>query len=348
LRQWGMTREQIPNPFDEYNISAILIGQYVIMSRINHHPLGKRPIYSASYKRKNGSVWGQAPPYLMRDIASFCNAAARAICNNFAIASGPQVWINVDRMSPGTDIQQIFPWKIWPFANPKVGSATSGDKPMDFYQPQVITDQLMAAYDYFFKQASEITGIPAFTSENLRGAGKTARGLAMLRNDAARGIRSVARNIDTGVISKSVEEHWLSIVLEDPSKADGDTKIVARASDYLVQQEQLEMRRNEMLDRTNNPTDLQIMGIGGRAELLRANARSLKIDPDKIIPPKEDMINNIVQARMQQLVLALAQALNIPPEQIMQLLQDPAAQPGDRRIASTETDGSPVQKEEIA
>lgn len=343
LRQWGMTPEQVPDPFKDYNVEAIVVGNYVIMARLNHHPLGKRGIFSASYKKKNGTIWGQAPPYLMRDIQSACNAAARALCNNFAIASGPQVWVNTERIAGATDIQQIFPWKIWTFVNPKTGTSGSTDKPMDFFQPNLITDELLKFYDYFFKQAREITGIPAYTSENLRGAGKTARGLAMLRNDAARGIRAVARNVDMGVISPSVEEHWLAIMLENPERARGDIRIVARASEYLVQQEQLEMRRNEMLDRTNNPVDLQIMGLAGRAELLKANAQALKIPADKIIPDKEDMVETLVQQQIDQMIMVLAQALGIAPEQIMALLQQGQGGGGQKQITgSKEPDGTAV------
>ena len=328
LRQWGMTQEQIPNPFLEYTVEAISIGQYVIMARLNKHPLGKRGIYSASYKHKNGTVWGQAPPYLMRDIQKLCNALARAVCNNLAIASGPQVGVNTDRIPPGTDIQDIYPWKIWPFTNPKVGTTGASDNPILFFQPSVITKELMAVYDYYFKQASEITGIPAYTSENLRGAGKTARGLAMLRNDAARGIRSVARNIDTGVIVPSVNEHWLALILEDPTIAKGDVKFIARASDYLVQQEQLEMQRNEVLDRSNNPVDLEIFGLGGRAEIWRENLRALKMDVSKIVPEKEDMIKNIVQQQVEQIVMILAQALGADPMELMAIIQGGGQQPG--------------------
>lgn len=347
LRSWGMTPEQIPNPFMDYNIEAISIGNYVIMARLNRHPLGKRGIYSASFKHRNGTVWGHAPPYIIRDIQSFCNAAARAICNNFSIASGPQVWINSELVAPGTDYRELFPWKIWPFLNPKTGTAGSNFRPMDFYQPKLITKELMAAYDYFFKQAAEILGIPAYTSENLRGAGSTARGLAMLRNDAARGIRSVSRNVDMGVIVPSVEEHWLSIIMENPDQARGDVKIVARASEYLVQQEQLEMRRNEMLDRTNNPVDLQIMGMEGRRQLLKANAQALKINSDKIIPPKEDMIQNLVQAQIDQVVMTLANALNVPSQQIMSILESGTAAPeqgGQKRVGFKEPDGTAVER----
>ncbi len=321
LRHWGMTNEQIPNPFDDYNIDAIAIGNYVIMARINENPMGKRGIYSASFKKKNGSVWGQTVPYIIRSIQNFCNSAAIAVCNNFALASGPQIGVNSERIPPGVDIQSIFPWKIWSFLNPKTGAAGSTDKPLYFFQPKLITKELMDTYDYFFKQGSEITGIPAYTSENLRGAGKTARGLAMLRSDAARGIRAVARNIDQGIITPSVENHWLINILEDDSQAQGDINIIARASDFLVQQEQLEAKRYEVLEMSNNPVDLEIMGLDGRAELWKANLRSLKTDVDKIIPSKEDMIRRMVQTQIEQFIMQLAQSLGMAPEELMAIMQ---------------------------
>ncbi len=143
-----------------------------------------------------------------------------------------------------------------------------------------------------------------------------------------KGFEERPSNIDKGVISTSVEEHWLTIMLTCPDLARGDCKIIARASEYLIQQEQLQMRRKEFLDATNNPTDFQIMGIDGRSELLRENAKALKMDPSKIVPDREDMIARQVEQQLQQFVMKLAQALKVAPEQLIAILQAPA--PGGR------------------
>ena len=350
LREWGMEAADVPDPYREYPVIAHLVGSYVFGARLNPHPLGRRNIYSASFRHKNGSIWGKAPPEVMRDVQNICNSAARAICNNAAVASGPQVWQLVDLIPAECDRTNIYPWKIWEFSSEKIKSASQ--KPMDFFQPQLIVDQLLKIYDYFFQQGSEVTGIPAYIygNEKVGGAGATASGLSMLMNAAAKGLRNAAGNIDRGVISPSVEEHWLTIMLTSPEQARGDCRVKARASEYLIQQEQLQIRRTEFLQATANPIDMQITGIDGRAEILRENVKSLKMDPEKIIPKREDMIANQVQQQTQQIVVRLSQALGVAPEKIVALLEGPAPGAGPATPEKAEElgpDGQPMAGKDV-
>ncbi len=344
LREWGMTVEQIPDPYREYPVIAYMVGAYVIGARLNSHPLGRRNIYSASFRHKNGSIWGKSVPETMRDVQNVCNSAARAMCNNAALASGPQVWQFVDLIPPEAERTNIYPWKIWPFSSEKIQGQRD---PMGFWQPTFISSQLLEIYKFYFDQGSEVTGIPAYIygNEKISGAGATASGLSMLMNAAAKGLRNAASNIDKGIISPSIEEHWLTIMLTRPDLARGDCRIKARASEYLVQQEALQMRRNEFLQATANPIDMQIIGIDGRSELLRENAKSLKMDPNKIVPRREDMIANMVQQQIQQIVMKLSQALQVAPEVIMQAIQGPAPGAGTRQPAKPQElgpDGQPM------
>jgi len=329
LREWGMSMEQVPDPYREYPVVAYLIGNYVIGARLNPHPLGKRDIYCASFRNKNGSIWGKALPECIRDVQNVCNSAARALCNNAAMASGPQVWQFVDLIPPENDRTDMFPWKIWDFNSKEIQH--SGQVPMGFWQPTFIASELLTIYKHFFDQGSEVTGIPAYIygNEKIGGAGATASGLSMLMNAAAKGLRNAASNIDKGIITPSVREHWLIIMLTRPDLARGDCKIIARASEYLIQAEQLQIRRSEFLNFTNNPTDLQIMGIDGRMELLRENAKALKMNVDKVIPKREDMIASLVEQQIQQMIMKLSQALQVSPEQLIAVIQQPA--PGQGR-----------------
>jgi hypothetical protein len=226
---------------------------------------------------------------------------------------------------------------------------------MDFFQPQLIVDQLLKIYDYFFQQGSEVTGIPAYIygNEKIGGAGATASGLSMLMNAAAKGLRNAAGNIDRGVISPSVEEHWLTIMLTSPEQARGDCRVKARASEYLIQQEQLQIRRTEFLQATANPIDMQITGIDGRAEILRENVKSLKMDPEKIIPKREDMIANQVQQQVQQIVMKLSAALGVAPEQLVAAIQAPApggpagGPPNPEKPQELGPDGQPMAGKDV-
>ena len=344
LKEWGMNEQEIPDPDVDYSIVAYAIGEYVISARINPHPLGGRKLFSTSFKKKNDSIWGKCPPEMMRDIQDICNSCARAIVNNMAIGSGPQVWMIRDRLPIGQDAEDMFPWKIWPFESDKVKGRA--DVPMGFFQPTVITEKLLALYQYFFEQASEVTGIPAYIygSDKIGGAGKTASGLSMLMGAASKGLRSVAKNIDEGAIAPSVKEHWLHVMVNEPSKARGDVKIVARASEYLIQQEQISLRRNEFMQTTTNPIDAAIMGNGGRAYLLRERAKDLKLDTDKIVPDDETIAQNDANAKIQEIMMVLSQKLNIPVENLMAIAmgQGGGMAPG-KKPTNLDVAGNPLQ-----
>jgi len=352
LREWGMKIEDVPDPFREYSVIAYVVGSYVVGARLNPHPLGRRNLYSASFRHKNGSIWGRAVPETMRDVANLCNSAARALCNNSAMASGPQVWQLVDLIPPECNRTEMFPWKIWEYSSEKL--KTGAQQPMGFFQPQLIVNELLNLYKYFFEQGSEVTGIPAYIygNQNIGGAGATASGLSMLMNAAAKGLRNAASNIDKGVISRSVEEHWLVLMLTRPDLAKGDCRIVARASEYLIQAEQNQMRIAEALSATNNPTDMAIMGIDGRAELLKANFKRLNISTDKLIPRREDMIASKVEQEVQNIIMKLSQALQIPPEQLVAVLQQPPPGAGRGRVLAERPqelgpDGNPMAGKDV-
>ena len=329
LVEWGMGENDIPDVDMDYDIVAYKIGHIVISARLNPHPLGHRNIYSASYKKKKGSIWGKGVPQLMPDSNAMCNGCARAIANNAGIASGPQVWMNVSRMPEGAKVTNMWPWKIHQFTEAKMQTS---QPPMGFFQPQDMTAALLRIFEYFSKQASEVTGIPNYMygDENVGGAGKTMGGLGMLMNAASKSLKAVAGHVDRGIVEKSVYETWLSIMLYEPDNARGDCKIIARASDYLMQQEMLQIRRGEFLDKTNNPTDLAIMGQEGRAEVLRENARSLKMQTDKIVPNRETVEQRTKEAEMQAIIGNLSQALNMPPEQIVGMMQGQAQLPAPK------------------
>lgn len=86
LLEYGMPRESVDDPFGEYFCEAILIGSYVIKVELNGDPLGRPPYYKAGFRRKKGSFWETAMVDLMIDCQDMCNASARNLANNMAIA----------------------------------------------------------------------------------------------------------------------------------------------------------------------------------------------------------------------------------------------------------------------
>lgn len=312
LLLWGMSRNEIANENLYYEVTAWKVKHNVIMARLNKHPLGRRDYYGSSFEKANDTIWGVSPAELLEDCQRICNAVARSAVNNMAIASGPQVEVHKDRVDGKDDIEDIYPWKIW---RTQSDTAGRGRQAVYFWQPQPLTDMLMKVYEYFFKQAGEQIGVPAYEhgSPNVGGAGKTAHGLAMLMTSSSKIMKNAIMNIDSDVITKLVYDLWVHLMLyEDDFPKHGDINVVARASEYLIVAEQLQMRRMEFLQFTNNPLDNAIIGPERRAKVLREVVKTLKMSAEDIVPDEQEMKDAMQRMAMAQMGASPAEAGQSP------------------------------------
>jgi hypothetical protein len=306
LLDWGLksTKERPIEWNREYEVTAWQVGPIVIKVAINPDPLGRRPYEIAQWNEIPGAFWGTALPEQMRDVQIMCNAAARALANNMGIASGPQAEIQVDRLPDGEDVTSMFPWKIWQTTSDRSGG---GQPAVRFFHPEMNAQPLMMVHQYFNKQADEVTGIPAYLYSGTTGsgAGRTASGLSMLMDNAAKGIKTAIAALDM-VVSAMVDRLYIHNMMYDPDPAiKGDFKVQARGAMGMVLKEQLQQRRAEFLQATANPVDMQILGINGRAYLLREIADSLQMDTSRLVPSPEMLQFN--QEKQQAFQMAMAQ-----------------------------------------
>jgi hypothetical protein len=164
---------------------------------------------------------------------------------------------------------------------------------MKVYNIPLNADNLIQVYAHFSKMADEHSGIPGFAhgDSNVAGAGQTASGLSMLMTGASRGIKSVVRNIDNNIIARSIEKlYFFNMDYLSKENTVFDMKVVARGSSSLIAKEQQAVRLTEFLQTTNNPIDLQIMGLEGRRNLLIQSAKASEIETDRVIPERPEPI----------------------------------------------------------
>ena len=308
LLDWGLKpTKKMPIEWNkEYEVNVWQIGPFCLKVSINPDPLGRRPYEIAQWNEVPGSFWGTALPEQMRDVQIMCNAAARSLANNMGIASGPQAEVTVDRLPDGEDVTSMFPWKIWQTTSDRTGG---GQPAIRFFQPEMNVQALLAVYQYFMKLADEVTGIPAYlySGQTGSGAGRTASGLSMLMDNAAKGIKTSIASLDV-VVSAMVDRLYVHNMMYDPDPAiKGDFKVIARGAMGMVLKEQLQQRRMEFLQTTANPVDMQIVGLGGRAYLLHEVADSLQMDTSRIVPTPDKMqFDQEKQAQFQQAALAMS------------------------------------------
>lgn len=301
LEEWGVKGVK---PDQVHEIIALVVGNYVIHVRLNEDPLHMRQYKRAVYKPVKGSFWGQGVPTLMDDIQDNCNAAARHLINNLAIASGPQVVIrDIDQLAEGQDINSLYPWRIWQFNDPN----RTGQSPVEFFQPTTNAAALMEVFKFFLQQADERVGVPQYqpSAGQGQGAAGTATGLSILLNQSSRVLKMSIRYIDSGIIKPNVYSAfvWNMLHIADPS-IKGDVKIVASGAMGLFVKEQQQLRVAELLRLTSNPIDFGIIKNRGRANLLRAGVDGIDMDKNDVVPTDEEL------EREERIALSQGQIVN--------------------------------------
>ena len=323
LIEWGLDEEEVPDPAREYDANVWLVGNYVIKAVLNYDPLGEKPYAKTSFIKCPGAFWGKGIPEIIEDLQSVCNAAARALVNNMGISSGPQVEVNVERLPPNEDITTLSPWKIWQTINDPVGSSAPAIR---FTQPDSRANELMAVYEKFSRLADDHSGIPAYVygDLNVQGAGRTSSGLSMLMGAAGKGIRQVVMHIDTDVVKPIVMRQFIyNMRYDEDESIKGDVVVIAKGAINLAVKETVNVRRIEFLNATANPVDMEIMGVEGRASILREIAKGLQMSVDDVVPSRE-------KSGYQNRIQAMAQAVAAQ--------QAPASAP---QGTPTQPDGSP-------
>ena len=291
LVQHGMSKDKIPDLWAEYEIECWVIGSYIIKCVLNENPLGLRPYYKTSYRKRNGQFWGEGLPDIILDCGDMCNAAARAKVNNMGISSGPQIGVDTAALPPGEEVTGITPMKIWQFRMKDVQNTARA--PIWFFQPKSLVHELIACYEFWSEKADQISGVPKYAYGQSGGGGaiNTASGFSMMMTNTSRGIKMVVGNIDNDIVAKSIKatHNHLLLYSNNPVLRKGDVKLIAKGSTALITKEQNQLRRNELLQIVMNPGPLEIIGKDGLANILREIFKGVDLDMD-VIPDKLEMM----------------------------------------------------------
>lgn len=306
LKDWGYEGKVNGKPIDDdkpYEVDAVLVGNYVIRCVVNDDPLGMRPYHSASWDSVPGTLWGVALPEQMEDVQKMINGCFRALADNMALSAGPQIYVFTDMLAEGEAVSTMHPFKIWQFVTTMTGGAQRD--PIGFFQPDSHATELLGIMSNMEQRADDVTNVPRYSygNEKISGAGATATGLGMLMQGAAKGIRRAISNIDANIIRPTVYQTFCYVMVhDDDTTIKGDCKVVPRGAAALLVREQTLTKLQTLLGQLTNPIDNQIVGLNGRATLLREIFRLLGVDMDDVIPSEEEL------QKMQEAMQMQAQA----------------------------------------
>lgn len=296
LQDYGMVVE---DELRDYHVQVWVIGSHVIKCHLSPSPRQRHPYFITSFEKVPGTPVGNGLTDLLADLQESANATLRSLINNISIASGPQVVINDDMLAEGENGEDLYPWKRWHTKNDPMTGGTK--QPISFFMPTSNAQVLMEVYKEIVEIADDVSAIPKYVGGQASGgAGRTASGLAMLMGNASKILQTVSANIDRDIIEGSMCQLQDLILLTDQSGLlTGEEKLTVQGVNVAIQRETLRQRQLEFLQHTNNPTDMHIMGIKGRANVLRSVSTTLGM-PGEDIVPDENQIEKMVKAEEQQ------------------------------------------------
>ena len=269
-----------------YHIEAITVAGKVVFLGKNEDERGLKPYYKMGWVALPGSFWYKSLPGILKDIQEVCNAATRSLVNNMGLSSGFQTIIpDINRLLSGK-VTTMFPHKVWQFRNP----GNTNSLPVDFKQPDSNAAELLAIISECRKLADSRSGVPKYLlgGEPPPGVGRTASGISMLLNSAAKGIRRVVISIDRNVVCPLLQRFYEKN-LSDSSNPSllGDVEVApAGAVETLIKSELAE-RRLGLLDAISKSEDRGLVSVRGRSELWRESFRSAEMDGSAVLEPVE-------------------------------------------------------------
>jgi hypothetical protein len=287
LQDYGMPG--ISDPVRDYHVDAYCIGSHIIKANLSPSPRARHNYFVTSFEKVPGTPVGNSLTDLISDIQDVANATLRALVNNMSIASGPQVVVNVERCRPEENVDEIYPWKRWHVVSDPVGN--NAKPPIEFFQPQSNAQELLTVFKAFVDLSDDVSAIPKYIGGQASGgAGRTASGLAMLMGNASKILQTVAANIDRDIFEVALQQLSDLVLLTDTTGAlTGEEDIYVQGVNVAVQRETQRQRQLEFLQHTNNPVDLEIMGMKGRGTVLRSVSQTIGLDGEEVVPSDEEL-----------------------------------------------------------
>jgi hypothetical protein len=287
LQEYGMPG--VSDPLRDYRIDVYVIGSHIIKANVSPSPRARHSYFITSFEKVPGTPLGNSLCDLVSDLQDVANATLRSLVNNMSIASGPQVIVNDDRIRPEDNSDELYPWKRWHVMSDPVGN--NAKPPVEFFQPQSNAQDLLTVFKAFVDLSDDVSAIPKYIGGQASGgAGRTASGLAMLMGNASKILQTVAANIDRDIFEVALQQLGDLVLLTDTTgMLSGEEDFYVQGTTVAVQRETQRQRQLEFLQHTNNPVDLQIMGITGRGAVLRSVSDTIGLSSDKVVPSDAEL-----------------------------------------------------------
>ncbi len=244
-----------------YETKIVMCGGEVIQAQLNNNPSRfKRPVFTASFERRNGSIAGIGLGQKLLGIHNAYRACINLAMYNLGLSSEPITEIELGRIlqympEDWVDDPSIYPGMTIPADGDRMGN---GSRAIKFTQIPNITSQALQMANFIFDQAHVISNIPAALHGQPVGSGanRTVRGLLTLQGNTLKPIQSSLMNLDMDIIEPMVTLMYMLLVMyDDDFEYSGDCKVIAKGAASMVQRE---------MEKQTAMENLQILGQMGQ------------------------------------------------------------------------------------
>lgn len=288
LREMGFTGLK---PDKAYETKVMMAGGQVIQCQLNKNPSKyKRPVFTASFERRNGSIAGVGLAQRLLSVHRAFRSLITLTMFNLGLSAEPVSEIDMDRvlefLPPGWDDDPtISPGQVFPTSNNRI----SNGRALQFTEIPNITASALNMASYIFDMAHTLSNIPAALHGQPVGSGanRTVRGLLTLQGNTLKPIHSALVNLDLGVIEPMVKLLYMLLVMHDDTfEYTGDAKIIAKGAASMIQREiekQTAMESIQILGQLGEGVNPAILNRAVTKLLMLSNI--LEPGEEAMIPP---------------------------------------------------------------
>jgi hypothetical protein len=254
---------------------VVTVNDRVIKASINVLDSGKFPYDFFVWQKIKNSPWGKGVARIVRNEQRMLNGFVRNLCDNIALAAGPQIVFKrgiIEPLDGDWTIHRLKLWQADSFQDPgQIQHAMTA-----IAIPSMLND-LMVAIKFTLEMAEKVTAMPLMMQGDQGLNQETAQGRLLLQNNASSVLRRIAKMFDDRVIPHLDRYYeWLLIYGDDDCK--GDFQIQALGSSSLYERDATNSSLMQMGQMVMNPA----FGVDP-AKWMEEFLKIQKIDPKRIM-----------------------------------------------------------------
>lgn len=290
-----MVPEDAQSFLTTFSCVIVMCNNRIIKAMLSPLDMGDFPYDLFHWERVDLSPFGVGVPYLMRYAQRTLNAAWRAMLDNMALSSGPQIVMNKKAVVPADGNWELTARKLWWMA----GDADDVEKAFEVYEVASHQQDIAAIIDLAQKFADEETSLPQIAQGEQGSAPDTVGGMSILMNSANTVLRRIVKQYDDEVTRPHLRRYYdWNMQYNENEEIKGDFEVDARGSSVLIVRDQMQQGIMNTMQMAKDP---EYAIYVNKEKLFKKSLEMQHVTPDDVMNTPE------------QITAALEAQKNAPP-----------------------------------